>query len=337
MNILIPSAGRRYLHIKYTRECEGVGKVITTDIDFLSPGIHAADKCYRVPLSTDPKYLDTILEICKKEDINFIIPLLDLDILLFSRNRTKFEKEGIGFLLSPESTIEMALDKLSTAQFLSENGLPGPVTMLPISWSGKNMPYPILIKPRFPALRVQKGYDITVIRNDDDMKKVKTQITGIEDNYVFQEYLTGTELSIDFFCQANGDYVMAIPAERISALTTAFSKNGGTMDKGLTFHDENIDNLVKKATVSTKFFGPANFGGYRSENGKVQFTEINARFTGGATLAVKGSGIDLFQWSVYLLSGKEIIPPENGFEEIVMTSYVEPIFFKKDSIFFDEI
>ena len=83
MNILMPSSGRRFLHIKYFKECQGVEKVITTDIDPLSPGIHAADKCYKVPAVSSVEYLPVILEICLKEEISVIIPLLDTDILNF--------------------------------------------------------------------------------------------------------------------------------------------------------------------------------------------------------------------------------------------------------------
>lgn len=88
---------------------------------------------------------------------------------------------------------------------------------------------------------------------------------------MFQQYLSGIELSIDFFCQIYGDYVITIPANRISALTQAFSKNVGTMDKGYTFHDKEIQEFVIKATEVIRFKGPADFGGYRSEDGTLFF------------------------------------------------------------------
>ena len=96
----MPSAGRRYKHIKLFKECEQVEKVITTDIDYLSSGIHAADKCYRVPRTNDPNYIPALIRICQKENIDVVIPLLDLDILLFSRKRELFENEGIRLLIS---------------------------------------------------------------------------------------------------------------------------------------------------------------------------------------------------------------------------------------------
>ncbi len=328
MNILMPSSGRRYLHIKYFRECEGVDKVITTDIDIYSPGIHAADKCYSVPKVSEDGYLPAILEICKNEKIDVIIPLLDTDILLFSRNREMFESEGIRLLISSKEMIEVAMDKLSTANFFADHGISSPKTILPNNYDAGAIDFPILIKPRFPSLRVRSGYEISILRNANDLKKILKKIEGYEENYVLQEFLTGEELSIDFFCDQDGNYVIDVPAYRKSALTTAFSKNGGTMDKGKTFHSEKITDYVKKTASLMKIYGPANFGGYELENGEIKITEINARLTGGATLIVKGSGIDLFQWSVDLLRGKKVKLPKNGFEEVYMTSYVMPIIFK---------
>jgi carbamoylphosphate synthase large subunit len=41
-----------------------------------------------------------------------------LDIVTFSEARESFEKEGVRFLLSPNETIDLAMDKLATFNFL---------------------------------------------------------------------------------------------------------------------------------------------------------------------------------------------------------------------------
>ncbi len=333
MNLLIPSSGRRYLHIKNFKECKGVNKVITTDIDIYSPGIHAADKCYSVPRIDDENYVPILLEICDKEKIDAVIPLLDADILILSRRRELFEEKGIKLLISSKEMVEISMDKLATSKFLVTNGLPSPITILSSELEKKILNFPMLMKPRFPYLRVKSGYDISIITNNSELKKALKAVEGNEENYVLQEYLTGKELSIDFFCDDDGNYLIDVPAYRKSALTTAFSKNGGTMDKGRTFHSEKITEHIMQATKFMKIYGPANFGGYELSSGEIKYTEINARMTGGATLIVKGSGIDLFQWSVDLLSGKAIKVPKKGFEEVYMTSYVMPIIFKKPPVF----
>ena len=91
--------------------------------------------CYRVPATISAEYPETILKICKKEAINAIIPLLDLDISVFCSNREMFEREGIKLLLSPDASIDIALDKLATARFLDKLGLPCPRTIIASDWA----------------------------------------------------------------------------------------------------------------------------------------------------------------------------------------------------------
>lgn len=333
LNLLIPSAGMRYMHIKLFKESQGVNRLVTTEINENAPGIFSADACYRVPRAISPDYPDAIMKICHLESINAIAPLLDLDIAVFSGNREKFEQEGIQILLSPSETIDITLDKLATAEFLSSHGLPSPETIKASEWGspGKRMKLPVLIKPRFPSKRSAKGYDISVIKDEEGIKTILEGLGSGADNYVFQEYLTGTELTVDFFCNQPGSLISAVPGERLNALSKAFSKNGGAISEGKIFHDEGIQKLVEILTQNMRFFGTGNFQAYRSEKGEIRITEINPRMT-GATVMTNASGRNFFQWSVDLLLGKEIIPPLEDYREIRMTSWMHPIFFEENTI-----
>ena len=329
MNILVPSAGKRFLHIQYLKESVGAERVITTELSPLAPGLHAADRGYQVPPITHPDYLDTVWKICRRENIGMIVPLMDNDIEVFSNARERFEAAGMRILLSPRETVNLALDKYATARFFLENDLPAPATILASEWRklGAEMALPVLIKPRYPARRAQKGYDIQVIHSQAELKEVLQAIEGREENYVFQELLSGTELTIDFFCDAEGQLVSVVPGERLSALSTAFSKNGGAINMGKVFHDAHLEALVRKATQALRFFGPSNFQGYRAADGTVKFTEINPRFT-GATVMTRGAGRDFFQWSVDLILGKPVLPPQEDFRDVYMTMWMAPIFFE---------
>ena len=66
------------------------------------------------------------MKICEAEKIHAIAPLLDLDIAIFSDIRERFESKGIQILLSPKETIDIAMDKLDTANFLQEISCPPP-------------------------------------------------------------------------------------------------------------------------------------------------------------------------------------------------------------------
>ena len=209
MNILMPSAGRRYLHLKYIKESEGVERLVTTEISENAPGIFSADICYRVPRAASPGFLDAILKICEIENIGAIILMLDLDIEIFSDNRRLFEEKGIKLLLSPKETIDIALDKLRTAQVLEEAGIDAPKTFRADEWEAKRetMGFPVLIKPRFPSKRAAGAYIISVLETEQAVKNILAQLGDHAKDYVFQEYLSGTELTVDFFCDQNGDLI----------------------------------------------------------------------------------------------------------------------------------
>ena len=333
-NLLIPSAGMRYMHIKLFKESRGVDRVVTTEIKDVAPGIFSADVCYRVPPAISREYPDVIMNICEIENINAIVPLLDLDIAVFSEIRERFEERGIRLLLSPKKTIDIAMDKLTTANFLLENGLPAPITIKASDWERnlEKIDPPLIIKPRFPSKRSEKGYDISIISDNDGIKSFLDSVGDNASDYVFQEYLVGTGLTVDFFCDKSGKLISAVPGERLVALSKVFSKSGGgIMSEGKIIHDEEIQQIVRKLTNKMHFYGTGNFQAYRLPTGDIKIIEINPRMV-GATVMTNASGRPFFQWSIDLLIGKEIDSPNEDYREVRMTSWIHPIFFEDNKI-----
>ncbi len=199
LNVLIPSAGGRYLHIVYIRRHPSVGKVITTEIDPLAPAVYIANRCYKAPRCLDPKFIDFMLKLCAKEKINLIIPLMDLDILVFSDNRNLFEEKQIKFLLAPSETIEICKDKYKTHLSLKENELPTPKTIMFNDIEEESLDYPLFLKPRFLSMRNSPDYFLKLISNRKDLVYCKEKLKGKEEKFMLQEYLTGKEITIDFF------------------------------------------------------------------------------------------------------------------------------------------
>ena len=73
MNLLMCSVGRRGELLKNFRQTMGtVGKIVATDNSPYAPALYFADKQYLVPKILDPNYIDTLLDICKKEKIQAI-------------------------------------------------------------------------------------------------------------------------------------------------------------------------------------------------------------------------------------------------------------------------
>ncbi len=299
----------------------------------LAPAIHAADACYRAPRIKDPEYLPAILRLCDRENINLIIPLMDLDIVTFSRNRQIFEKKGVQFLLHPPETIETSMDKLATFDLLEKNGLPTPMTFLSGQWEEavRRCGFPLMVKARYADMKASGDYWMRRLQSQKELKEALGQISGKEDRYVLQEYLGGTEITVDFFCNPQGEVVSVVPGLRLSALSKAFSQDGGAIDQGRTFHDPGIDALVAKLARATRFWGAANFQGYLDPEKEIKIVEINPRFS-GATVMTRGAGHDYFQWSIDLASGKGVPHPVPEFRDTCMASWLSPIFFPEAKI-----
>lgn len=329
LNVLIPSAGARVSFILYFKEHPEVKNVITTEINPLAPGVYVADKCYKAPRTLSSDYIPFLLSVCEKERVNLIIPLMDLDIVVISRNREVFLERGIKLLLHPKETVEIAADKYQSLVILKEVGVDVPNTLLlkDADSAEEIIAYPMLLKPRYISMKNSPEYFIKKISDRRELEFWKRELTGKEDRYILQEYLAGTELTVDFFCY-NGEVISIVPGERLAAVAPAFSETGGAIIRGKTFHSEEINELVFKVAEKLKFHGPANFQGYKLKDGSIKITEINPRLT-GASVMTKAAGADFFKWSIDMILGKELKPRIGDFKEIYMTCWNKPIFFEK--------
>ena len=69
INVLITAASRRVALVRNFRLAlkEKKGNVITVDYDMSSPALFFSHRHYKVPLVSDPAYLETIENIVKKK------------------------------------------------------------------------------------------------------------------------------------------------------------------------------------------------------------------------------------------------------------------------------
>src|SRR6188768_1570638 len=125
INVLITAASRRVPLVRAFRDAVekfGNGRVITTDIDPLSPALYFGHKHHIVPLTTDRYYIPIIESICDVEDVSLIIPTIDDELPIFGRARQQFENLNIHVAISSEQTGLICNDKYETWQFCRDNG-----------------------------------------------------------------------------------------------------------------------------------------------------------------------------------------------------------------------
>ena len=99
------------------------------DMSQQSMGLFKADKRYVIPPALDDEYLPTILDICKKEEIQVIFHGSEPDLKVLSENREIFEEMGIFLPFNSREVINLGMDKKQTFGFLKNKGINIPKTV----------------------------------------------------------------------------------------------------------------------------------------------------------------------------------------------------------------
>lgn len=323
MNILMCSVGRRGELLKdFKNSMSENSKIIATDLSPYAPALYFADKQYLVPCIEDPSYIDTIMDICKKEQINAITTFIDPEIEILAKNRKRFSELGIVVLAPYEETAILCFDKYKMFKKLSSCGIPtvmtwGTIEEFDEARAAGMVDFPVFIKPRTGSgsvgARKVFNYDILL----ESMKE--------DPSLIIQEFMDCEDLDADV-------YIDTITHEAVSA----FSKRKietriGGASKTVSFKDEKLFSFISEIVKVLKFNGPVDMD-FFYRNGEYYLSEINPRF-GGAYLHAYGAGVDFIKLIEKNLNGEANEPTFGDYEEgIVMMMYDSVVIKKQEDV-----
>jgi len=81
----------------------GKGRVITTDINPLSPALYFGHRHHIGPLTTDRYYIPIIESICDEENASLVIPTIDDELPTFGKARERLASVGVRVAISGEA------------------------------------------------------------------------------------------------------------------------------------------------------------------------------------------------------------------------------------------
>jgi carbamoyl-phosphate synthase large subunit len=322
VNILITSAGRRGALVKCFKDTvkkmgKYSGKVVSVDASILAAALYISDKHYIVPRIFASNYIDTLLEICSKENIKLIIPTIDTELLILSQNKKKFGDNGVIVAISDPKAVEICSDKLKTFQFFKENNIPTVETFSYYQVDRvQNLNYPLFIKPCGGSGSI----DTYKINN---RKELDFFINYIE-NPVIQEYAEGQEYTMDILADFIGKIINVVPRERIEV-------RAGEINKGRTVRDEKIIEYAKNITEKLGAIGPITIQCFVKDD-EIRFTEINPRIGGGYPLSF-AAGANYPELLVRMVLGEKVAPRLGEFEEnLIMLRWEDAVFIKEGNL-----
>ena len=287
INLLLLSAGTnacyhfaKILKLKFKNDF----RIIGTDINelHLIATSKYLDGFYKVPKSIDKNFYETIINICIKEKIRFIIPSLDIDQQFFYPENKDLVENNIISLGSKIETLRIYKDKKVINSFLKKNNFLVPYTYDKSECEDNKL---YLLKPidGFGSKGVRRIFG-------RDVRNIDT------DKSLIEEICLGPEITMECFCYQ--EYFTSVCRERIES-------KSGVCTKARVYYDSFLENIGAKFAHKLKLPYCFNLQFMKNSKNDYVITDVNLRMAGGMALSY-AAGWDEVSALAYIMLNKNI-------------------------------
>jgi carbamoyl-phosphate synthase large subunit len=318
LTVLLSSAGRRVGLLEcFRRSAEEIAlplRILAADLaPHLSAACAKADGAFEVHPCSHSEFVQDLVSLCAREKIDLIIPTIDPELQPLAANTERFASLSTTVVVSNPDVIALARDKLLTAQFFADIGVPTPrtATVKELRTSLEEWKFPLILKPNF-------GSSSIGVAHIHDVREAQRIPAGLEDDVV-QEHCAGIEYTVNMFFDGSG-LRCAVPHRRIEV-------RAGEVSKGRTERIPSLLAIAEKIgrALKGRAFGALCFQAILDENQQPTAIEINARFGGGYPLA-HSSGATFTKWLLEIAAGRVCSAHDNWRENVLMLRYDAAVF-----------
>jgi len=326
VTVLITACGNVYMPgITGSIKNNGERKIrlIGADMNHDDTMLQMVDKYYTVPRGDDPGYADAILDICVKEQVDVVIPIMSVELVTLAESADKFAEAGVTLSISNLDALKIANNKLALFEYMQENGLPAPKfcpvnSVEDVDRAIETVGVPVVFKTtegsgsrgmriidpsksRFDILFHEKPTSAYVTLQDFK----ETLLEGDMPKMLAMEYLPGHEYSVDLLCQ-DGKVLYSLCRRGLN-VQTSIILDGVVEDK------PEITNLCSQVAEKLKLTGNIGFDVKERADGTPVIMECNPRVTAGIS-EFTASGVNLLYLNIKRCLGEEIpvLTPKYG-------------------------
>lgn len=288
--------------------------IIGIDCSCTAPAAYLVDEFIRVPRCDDAGFLDTTVDLCRRENVSLLVPTIDTELAFYAEHRGNFIAVGTVVAISSRETVEICADKKKSHSWLVENAFPTvrqacsrDVLQDPSDWT-----FPLIAKP-------SRGSASIGVRILDSVAALE-DLSKASNGLVIEELAPGNEHTVNVFVEQRGHCICAVPHRRLEV-------RAGEVSKGMTVKHSGIMEVVSQvARRLPGAYGPLNIQGFLDSEDVFRITEINARFGGGYPLAYK-AGADFPRWLIEESLGQPLPPVMDSWEDgLTMLRYDSAVF-----------
>jgi len=322
-------------------------RIIGVDMDSESSGFAIVDSGYVGEKAESKGFIPRIMEICRKEEVDVIIPLVTNELMKFAKDTTKFDEIGTKVVISSPDGLQIANNKYLLMKICKENNIPTPQFYKVQSWAEFESAvyelgypdFPVCFKP--PVSRGLRGFRI--LKEDTErldllMNYKPTDVfTTLEDvskilknaepfpELLVMEYLPGKEYSVDVLVN-KGTASIVIPRLREKIKM-------GISFVGVTEDNEEIIKYSKKIVNLLGLHGNIGLQFKLDTNEIPKIIESNPRVQGTIVLCT-AAGVNMVYDAVKLALGEQIHNKQEDVKwGVKMIRYWEEVYVKDGKYF----
>jgi carbamoyl-phosphate synthase large subunit len=265
--------------------------IVGCDMNPYAGGRIDVDRFYQAPpVREAQRYDQFIIDIITKENIDYVYPFSDLEIIYHSQNLHRFDGTGATFIVQDWSIVETFSDKYKTVEYFKAKGIPYPRTWLAEDYR-EQLAYPVILKKR-------RGAGSQKLFKACDTEELKFYLKR-NDGMIVQEYLPGD----------SEEYTAGLYRDRQTVHTITFRRTlapGGFSQQvePVPESETDIHRFARGVAETIEFTGSINVQFRRTADGCVPF-EINPRFSSTVFFRHLYGFRDL-QWSLDVREGKPV-------------------------------
>ena len=248
------------------------------DPERISPVIPINRK-FSIPAALDPLFTSAVVDLCKKLDIDLLVPGVDEELL---KIWDASEELPTTKLFMPKASFVTAMnDKLKMNRLFMRYGLDVP-RAVQADETTTGLTFPVVVKPR-----VGRGSrDIFIIDQPHKLSPMLDALNGPIENWMVQERVDGKEYTVQVVCGADSSVLVVLPI-------LALEKRGSTTVAEIA-DDPEIKEYCKLINRCFSPQGTYNVQLIKSGDGRIRCFEVNPRISTTFCMAIK-AGFDPFR------------------------------------------
>lgn len=287
------------------RTLHGTGKVVAADCSEFAPALYEADCRRIIPAITDEAYLDSVLALCREEQINAVISLIDPEVCFLAAHAETFREIGVSAVVNDAALCELAMDKAAMYRWLIAHGYPclkfwTEIKSFQQAVRDGEVRFPVVSKP-------VRGSGSDSVKKLFSLKEAECLMMQ-EPESIIQEWIGGQEIGVDLYADLITGEVVSVFAKR------KLKMRAGETDQAVSFRDPRLFAFLERFVTEAGFCGVIDID-LVEHGGCFYVLDVNLRFGGGYPLAHE-CGCDFMGLILNNLDGiankKQIVDYGNG-------------------------